>query len=119
MSWDYLSDASLGSKWAAALPTNPTYRRTTGTLGNVILTEVEPNEGSEEGEAVTIIGDNFQGVHLVTFGGKPATDVVLVDAQHITCTTPAGTSGQTVAARVVCAGRPVAKLENAFTYTDA
>jgi uncharacterized delta-60 repeat protein len=45
------------------------------------------------GTAVTLTGTGFTGATNVTFGGVPATNVIVVSATQLTCTTPAGTAG--------------------------
>ena len=66
-------------------------------------TAVIPDEGPIDGGAsVTIIGESFVGGGpvTVTFGSSLATDVVIVDDNTITCTTPAGESLGPVSVRV-------------------
>jgi hypothetical protein len=48
------------------------------------------------GTTATIRGSGFQNGATVDFGGTPATGVVVVDANTITCTIPAHAAGQTV-----------------------
>jgi len=45
------------------------------------------------GQNVTVIGNEFRYGATVTFGGGSATNVVVVDDHHITCTTPAHAIG--------------------------
>lgn len=45
------------------------------------------------GDDVVILGSNLSGVEGVTFGGTPATDVVVVNSGRVTCTTPAHAAG--------------------------
>lgn len=85
------------------------------------ITAVAPSSGSPSGgTAVTITGTTFidQGSD-VFFGGKAATNVVVVSPTSITCRTPAGTFGAQVDVLVrtpggVSAPAPAAK----FTYLD-
>ena len=65
------------------------------------LTSVSPATGPASGGTnVTLTGTGFQafsaGTNSVTFGGNPATAVVVVDAATITCQTPPGTTGASV-----------------------
>ncbi len=50
------------------------------------------------GTAVTLVGRQFSITteNAVTFGGRPATNVVTIDDQTITCLSPAGAPGSTV-----------------------
>ena len=49
-----------------------------------------PGDG---GTALTLIGTGFEEGQTVTFGARTATDLVVVDAKHITLKTPPGASG--------------------------
>lgn len=76
-------------------------------------TSVEPAIGGTlGGDPVTIIGTGFSGSPSVTFGGDAATDVVVVDAEHITCVTPAHAAGL-----VDVVVDPGDTLVDGFTYT--
>lgn len=85
------------------------------------ITSVTPAAGPPSGgTTVTITGTTFvkDGTE-VFFGGKPATNVVVVDPTSITCRTPPGTFGVQVDVAVrtpggVSAPSPAAK----FTYLD-
>jgi len=58
------------------------------------LTNVSPATGSRAGgTSVTLTGTNFTGATVVTFDGEPATNIIVVNATTITCTTPAGQIG--------------------------
>ena len=58
------------------------------------ITSISPNVGGTiGGAAVTLVGTNFTGATGVTIGGAACTSVVVVDANTITCVTPAGTRG--------------------------
>lgn len=58
------------------------------------ITSVTPATGAAAGStAVTIKGTNFAGATAVSFGGTPATSVVVVDDTTITCVTPAHAAG--------------------------
>jgi hypothetical protein len=59
-----------------------------------IVTNVSPNSGTTAGAtSVTITGTNFTDANIVTFGGAAATDVVVVNDNTITATTPAHSPG--------------------------
>jgi hypothetical protein len=75
-----------------------------------------PGSGTKLGQTpVTITGTNFTGATAVTFGGKPATAVVVVNATTITALTPANNPG-TVDVTVTTPGGTSAPLPNAYTY---
>lgn len=58
------------------------------------FSSVAPASGAVAGGTnVTISGSGFSGVSGVTIGGAAATNVVVHDAETVTCTTPAGTAG--------------------------
>lgn len=58
------------------------------------FTSIDPTEGSAAGgTSVTITGDHFIDGAIVNFDGIAATDVVVVSATEITCTTPAHVAG--------------------------
>ena len=62
--------------------------------GAPTITAITPDEGPEDGGTpVTISGTGFTGATGVTFGGVPATDVVVVDDSTITAETPAHAPG--------------------------
>lgn len=61
---------------------------------NADATSISPATGAAAGgTAVTILGTDFEGTTGVTFGGTPATSVVVVHDGKITCTTPAHAAG--------------------------
>jgi len=58
------------------------------------VSSISPNTGlAAGGTAVTISGINFTGATGVTFGGTAATAVAVVNANTITCTSPAKAAG--------------------------
>jgi hypothetical protein len=82
------------------------------------LESVSPASGDAAGgTAVTLTGRGFVAGAVVTFGGVPATDVVVVSDTEITATAPAGSSGA-VDVRVEQTGDS-AVLEGAFRYDAA
>jgi hypothetical protein len=61
---------------------------------NASVSSLTPTSGLAAGNtAVTINGAGFSGVEGVTFGGTPATQVVVVADTKITCRTPAHAVG--------------------------
>ncbi|WP_088070592.1 IPT/TIG domain-containing protein [Gottfriedia luciferensis] len=61
-----------------------------------VVTEINPSKGIiQGGETVTIKGDKFRSGAKVYFGTTEATNVVVVDRQTITVTTPPGVLGNT------------------------
>ena len=83
-----------------------------------MVSSVSPNSGSTAGgTAVTITGTNFASGATVTFGGKAARNVVVVNSTTIAATTPAHAAGA-VTVTVTVNGRS-GKLVDGFTYTAA
>lgn len=77
-------------------------------------TATTPDTGSiAGGTAVTITGTGFAGTPTVTFGGVPATSVVVVNATTITCVIPAHAAG------LVDVSVDGGVLVDGFTYTAA
>ena len=73
------SDLTLYAIWTASGPT---------------ISSVSSNSGSTlGGTTITITGTNFVSGATVNVGGNACTNVVVVSATSITCTTPAGTAG--------------------------
>ena len=68
--------------------------RAAGASTAPIVTSLTPNSGLiAGGTAVTIAGANLVSGATVTFGGTPATNVVVVSGTQITATTPAHAAG--------------------------
>jgi len=87
-----------------------------GYIGVPTVTSVSPAAGAPAGgTAVTIAGTLFATGATVTFGGNPATNVVVVSGTSITATTPAGTAGA-VTVTVTNPGAQSGSLANGFTY---
>lgn len=85
--------------------------------GALYVSSVVPAQGPQEGgTAVAISGSGFEEGALVTFGAAPATDVQVVSAAEVACTTPAHDPGP-VTVTVALPGGDSASLPNAFTYT--
>ncbi|PJJ71104.1 IPT/TIG domain-containing protein [Diaminobutyricimonas aerilata] len=82
--------------------------------GAPALTGITPTSGPTiGGTAVTITGTGFTGATGVTFGGVPASSVVVVDDSTVTALTPARPAGPTV---VVVQGAAAASNPLGFTY---
>lgn len=84
------------------------------------LSGISPNSGRiAGGGSVTITGHNFSSVNgvlpTVMFGSTPATAVVVVDANTITCTVPASAETGVVDV-VVTVGRFTLTLVASYTY---
>lgn len=80
------------------------------------ISSVTANSGSlSGGTGVTISGTLFGSTTAVTFGGSAATNVVVVDANTITATTPAHAQGAVDV--VVTTEHGSATSVNAYTYT--
>jgi hypothetical protein len=62
----------------------------------ITIQTVRPISGSiEGGTPITILGSNFRSGSIVTIGGVPATDMVVVSPSMITAKTPPGAVGPT------------------------
>lgn len=90
------------------------------STGAPTIAMVNPIDGLPTGGTlVTLTGTGFQtnvtGQTIVSFGSTPATDVVVVSDQTVTCVSPAGLVNQTVAVTLQNS-RGEAVLPNAFTY---
>lgn len=80
---------------------------------------IDPSKGRiTGGTSITITGDQFQSNATVTFGGVPATGVVVVGPTSITCVTPAVAAAAVVDVVVTC-GSQSATLAGGFTYYAA
>jgi hypothetical protein len=79
---------------------------------------VNPDTGSTAGgEAVIIKGVDFVDGAVVAFGGRPASDVVVLDSSTIRATTPAGAVGP-VNVNVRNPGEAAQTLSGGFAYVD-
>lgn len=96
----------------------PSLARLRGVSVPPTITSVTPGSGAVDGGTpITIEGSGFLDGATVTIGTTACTDVVVIDATKITCTTPSGTAG----ARSVTVTNPdseVATLASAFTYSE-
>lgn len=84
-----------------------------------VITTISPNNGLVAGgTAVTINGDGFgdSGTPAVTFGGKPATNIVRVSATQLTAVTPSGTKGFTKVIVTPNGGGSITS-DTAYAYT--
>ncbi len=94
---------------------NPDFSSFLDTTGPTLLS-VHPNKGpAAGGTGVFLAGYRFSvgGPVGVTFGGSPATDVLVIDDNTIVCRTPAGTGTVDV---VVTNDQGSSTLADAFTY---
>lgn len=111
------SEASSGGSFLWAFTPDP-ITRVTFLLS---VSRITPNAGIPAGgDTVTINGNNFDiGLSAsVSFGGTPATDVVVLSSTEITCTVPAGSLGDVVDVEVTQDGL-TRVLKNAFEYRNA
>lgn len=66
----------------------------TAPVGSFGLTSLTPVQGSDQGDTeVTLSGSGFGANLAVSFGGLPATDVVVVSSSTAVCRTPANAAG--------------------------
>jgi len=80
------------------------------------LTSVSPGSGpAGGGTAVTVLGANFSNAATLTFGGVPATNVIVANSGMITATTPPNVAGAANVTVTNLDGQ-MATLTNAFTY---
>ncbi len=83
-----------------------------------VVTSVSPGFGSPDGGTpVTLTGAEFGADSRVYFGDEEATDVVVVDSNTITCTSPMGDPGA-VEVSVVLFTNLRGTLEDAFVYGE-
>ena len=81
-----------------------------------VVTSIDPTSGKEIGlTSVTITGSNFQSGATVTFGGRAATNVVVVSPTVITATAPFHSPG-TVDVTVTNPDGLSGTLEDGFTF---
>jgi lysophospholipase L1-like esterase len=99
---------STGTPWTGPIATPPAPPT---PLVSGVLPASGPTTG---GTAVTISGTNFRAGSTVTFGGAPATGVVVLNATTIRAVTPARPAG--AVDLVVVAGSASTTLANGFTY---
>ena len=108
MSWT----ASAAGRWAlAAVPIRPV------VIPVPAVTGISPASGSTlGGTSVTITGTELTGASAVHFGGTAAGDVVVVDASHVTCTSPAGSAGTVDVTVTTPGGTSATNIDDQFTY---
>jgi len=64
------------------------------TVGTFSLSALNPPQGSDQGDVeVTLTGSGFSSNLVVSFGGLPATDIVVVSSSTALCRTPAHAAG--------------------------
>jgi hypothetical protein len=80
------------------------------------LTAVDPNQGLGQ-DAVTLTGTGFTKVVKVSFGSGAATDLVIVSATELTCTTPDWPAPESVDVTVTT-GTETATLADGFTWIE-
>lgn len=83
------------------------------------VTSVTPSSGfASGGTAVTVTGTGFISGASVSFGGSLCADVVVIDANNITCTTAAHTGG-VVNVSVINTDTQTGSATGAYTYQPA
>jgi parallel beta-helix repeat protein len=84
----------------------------------VTIAQLTPNSGPTAGStSVALVGVNFQADCTLLFGGIPATNVVYVNSENMTASTPAHAAGA-VDVAAIC-GAESFNLPNGFTYLGA
>lgn len=86
-----------------------------GTIAPTVTAVNPATGGTMGGTTVTITGTNLTGVTSVTFGGVPASNLVVVSATQLTVKTPSRPAGVTTV--YVANGTASGTLPNGFTYT--
>lgn len=82
------------------------------------VTSIEPGSGpSEGGTAVTITGSGFASGAVVTFGGRPATGVDVVDGDTITAQAPARSDNGALVVPVVVTNTDGQSSNGTVSYT--
>ncbi|MFH2005174.1 MAG: IPT/TIG domain-containing protein [bacterium] len=82
-----------------------------------VLESIDPAEGPVAGgTAVELTGQNLWGDLTVSFGGEPATDVVVHSGARVTCVTPPAAAPGPVTVRVVNELSQSSQLLGGFTY---
>lgn len=83
-----------------------------------VVNSCSPTSGSTGGGTnVTLTGSFFTGVNNVTFGGTPVTNLTVVNATTITCTTPSHAAGSVTIRASKPAGFGLAgERLNSYTY---
>lgn len=85
-------------------------------LGNSVARGYGPQAGpAAGGTLVTVNGTNFVTGATVTFGGNPASGLIVVNSTTITCSTPAVAAGAVDVAVTTTGG--TGTLTGGFTYT--
>jgi len=125
-----ISDSILTCTSPPGVPGNATIEITTPAGATTAPTEyvytpapvvsaVAPDTGPlTGGTAITLTGSDFTGATAVTIGGNACTNLVVVSATTITCTTPASSSAGSASILVTTPGGTSAAT-TVFTYTAA
>jgi len=87
----------------------------TPPVGQPVISHISPPFGNLAGGPLTIDGVNFVDPVTVLIGGKPGTNIAVVSATQITCTTPSSSIYGTVPVVVQTAGGQATSL-NGFAY---
>jgi hypothetical protein len=113
---DYLGDGTYHGKLDAFTPITVVNK----VAGTTTITDITPRGGNGDGgNQVTITGSGFNNATRVQFGSNAATNVRVVSDTQITCTSPAGTWGSTVAVTVTSPqGTSATNSAAQFTYRN-
>jgi uncharacterized delta-60 repeat protein len=107
---------SGGGSGGSSAATVASTQSNVATVGTFSLTALTPPQGSDQGDVeVTLTGSGFGSNLAVSFGGLPATNVVVVSSNTLLCRTPAHAPG--VVGVSLSQGAQQATLPGAFEYT--
>jgi len=86
-------------------------------LPSPTVLSVSPSNGpTRGGTAITITGTGFYAGSTVTFGGVPATNVLVSSEATLSCTAPAGSAGQVTVVVTTPVGTSPASSLDRYTY---
>ena len=113
------SNVSMSSTLTVQTTSDVTLKTSGPYQGGPTVTAISPSSGpTSGGTGVTISGTNFTGATSIHFGPNAATNVTVVDASHITATSPLG-SGTVDVTVTTPSGTSGTSAADQFTYDAA